>query len=608
MGAFVVKVLKAVAVLVSAAAFFVLLLVGLLVLIGVALQPEPERVDAESLLVLDLGIEITDRPVREDPGQIFAALAGDEGVEVVSLRTVLASLREAQRDDAVAGLLIRGTFAGGGYANSYAALGEVRRAIAAFGERKPTVALLEGDGLRELYVKSAAEEVIADREAQVDFRGLRAERMYLGNALERLGVGVQTVAFEEYKSAADTFVRGDMSEEERAELERVLGQFWRSLAGQIAEARGVELSKLDELANNELLLDARELEEAGLVDQVLENAEWVERLVELGSWDAEAKQFRGFDFVDYVDLKHPRVGPALRLLGGGNHIGVIYAEGPVVAGEGGEGMVGGARMVRFLRQMRENADVKAVVVRINSPGGSAVAANRIVQEMRRLNEEKPVVVSMGGLAASAGYLMAAPAEEIYVEPTTLTGSIGVILMLPNVEKLAERLSVNFDSVQTHRFGGAFSLSRKKTEAEMEQNREIAKEFYEEFLRAVVEGRDMEMEALRTLAGGRIWSGTAAVTRGLVDAEGGLEAAIQRAADLAGIGDDYELLERPRPQSLEEVIAEELAELRLGRAPTGGTASVWERLRAQAEEFWTRVSSLNDPYGTYAILPYTLRIE
>lgn len=609
MGAFVIKVLKALAVLASAAFFFVVLLIGLLLLVGVALQPEAKQVEADSMLVLDLGITITDRPVREDPGKLFEVMVSGEVEETVSLRSVLESLREARRDGNVAGLLIRGNWGIGDYANSYATLAEVRRAIERFGESKPTVALVEGDGLRELYLKTAAQEVIVDRDALADFRGLRAERMYVGEALERIGVGVQSVALKDYKTAVETFERGDMSAEEREQLGLVLDEFWDALVGEIAESRGLAAEDLDRLAGEQLVWDAEELVEAGLADRVLEGSEWVEALAEVSSWDAEAMSFRQFAFMEYVELGAASVETAMAELRGGNRVGVVYAEGPVVAGEGGDFNVGGQRMVRFLREMRKEEAVKAVVLRINSPGGSAVAANRIMRELRQLNEQKPVVVSMGGVAASAGYLMAAPAEEIHVEATTLTGSIGVVILLPNVEGLAEKVSVNFDGVETHRFAGTYSLAREKTEAEMEQVRAMAEGFYEEFLEAVAAGRGMPMEEVRAVAQGRIWSGPAAMERGLADAVGGLEGAIQRAADLAGIGDEYEILERPRGRSLEEAIAESLADLRSRPVGAGaGPASIWEQLRGQAEQYWRFLSSLNDPYGVYAILPYSLRID
>lgn len=604
-----IKVLKALAVLASAAFFFVVLLIGLLLLVGVALQPEAKQVEADSMLVLDLGITITDRPVREDPGKLFEVMVSGEVEETVSLRSVLESLREARRDGNVAGLLIRGNWGIGDYANSYATLAEVRRAIERFGESKPTVALVEGDGLRELYLKTAAQEVIVDRDALADFRGLRAERMYVGEALERIGVGVQSVALKDYKTAVETFERGDMSAEEREQLGLVLDEFWDALVGEIAESRGLAAEDLDRLAGEQLVWDAEELVEAGLADRVLEGSEWVEALAEVSSWDAEAMSFRQFAFMEYVELGAASVETAMAELRGGNRVGVVYAEGPVVAGEGGDFNVGGQRMVRFLREMRKEDAVKAVVLRINSPGGSAVAANRIMRELRQLNEQKPVVVSMGGVAASAGYLMAAPAEEIHVEATTLTGSIGVVILLPNVEGLAEKVSVNFDGVETHRFAGTYSLAREKTEAEMEQVRAMAEGFYEEFLEAVAAGRGMPMEEVRAVAQGRIWSGPAAMERGLADAVGGLEGAIQRAADLAGIGDEYEILERPRGRSLEEAIAESLADLRSRPVGAGaGPASIWEQLRGQAEQYWRFLSSLNDPYGVYAILPYSLRID
>jgi protease-4 len=202
-------------------------------------------------------------------------------------------------------------------------------------------------------------------------------------------------------------------------------------------------------------------------------------------------------------------------------------------------------------------------------------------------------------------MISAPCEEIVAEFSTITGSIGVVMMLANIEQMAQNLSVNFESVQTHPYAGTFSLGRSKTEEEMSQLRQIGAQFYDEFLTLVAESRDIERDRVREMARGRVWSGRKALELGLVDAQGGLVQAVQRAADLAGIGNDFTIEERPRARTLEEQL-EELFSASLSRFTPGGGAS-GELLEAATEE-WRRLALLNDPVGHYAVLPYTLKIR
>ena len=213
---------------------------------------------------------------------------------------------------------------------------------------------------------------------------------------------------------------------------------------------------------------------------------------------------------------------------------------------------------------------------------------------------------MGGMAASAGYMMAAAGEQIFAQPLTVTGSIGVVIMLPNIEELANKLSVSFEGVETHPFAGTMSVGRKKNPEEMRQIRELAADFYDEFLTFVSENREMTYSQVREVARGRVWSGKSALDNGLVDEVGGLMSAVQRAADLAGIGNDYKIIERPKRKTLEEQIEEWLIDAS-GPGPMNRKSSLMGAFRDLEEEF-EKLSTLNDPFGQYAILPYTLNFR
>lgn len=604
---FLLTVLRMLLALVSAAVVFVILLFFFILGLGLILSPEPEKPQKDAILVLDLNFNLTEKPEAAGSRQLAEALLQGEMLRNVSLLDLQKNLEEASKDKRIAGMLIRGNLIPEGYGSRFAALRDLRDSIRRFAAKKPVWAYLEGDYLRDFYVKSAADEVIVNPESLVDFRGLSAQGLYLGETLEKAGIGVQTVTREDYKSAADAFSRSEMSPEEREQVKAYLDDLWSTLAGDVAGDGGMDIEELNGIAENNLFLIGEDVVEAGLADRSLYYDELVDYLSEKGSYDAERNSFQQFSYFSYASMN--RQTPVDFLPGGsGNQVAVLYAEGPIVNGEGDENNVGSAPMVRFLQEMREEKSCKAVVLRINSPGGSATASERIAREVRLTNEMKPVVVSMGGLAASGGYMIAAHGEEIFAQPSTLTGSIGVVVMFINFEDLADKLAIGVDGVETHPFADSFSITRPKSEQEMEQIGSLADRFYDGFLGIVAEGREMELAEVRRLAKGRIWSGKAALANGLVDREGGLQEAVKRAADLAGIGDDYEIVERPRAKTLEEEIAEIFMEARGVRPMKVAPGDLWMRLENDFRMEWERFQSFNDPHGLYGILPYTLHIR
>ncbi|NBD37311.1 MAG: signal peptide peptidase SppA [Verrucomicrobia bacterium] len=604
---FLLTVLRMLLALVSAAVLFAILLFFFVLGLGLILSPEPEKPQKDAILVLDLNFNLTEKPTAAGRQQLAEALLEGEMLRSVSLLDLQRNLEEASKDKQIAGLLLRGNLIPEGYGSRYAALRDLRDSIRRFASRKPVWAYLEGDNLRDLYVKSAADEVIVNPESFVDFRGLAAEGLYLGDTLEKAGIGVQTVRREEYKSAADAFSRAEMSPEEREQVRAYLDDLWNTLAGDVAGDGGAAIEKLNGIAESNLFLIGEDVVEAGIADKSLYYDELVDYLSEKGFYDADRNSFGQFSYFSYASMNLRK--PVDFLPGGsGNQVAVLYAEGPIVDGEGDENNVGSGPMVRYLREMRKESSCKAVVLRINSPGGSATASERIAREVRLTNQVKPVVVSMGGLAASGGYMIAAHGEEIFAQPSTLTGSIGVVVMFLNFEDLADKLAIGVDSVETHPFADSFSVTRPKSEREMEHIASLADRFYDGFLGIVAEGREMELAEVRKLAKGRIWSGKAALGNGLVDREGGLQEAIKRAADLAGIGDDYEIVERPRPKTLEEEIAEIFMEARGVRPMKVAPGDMWRRLEGDFRTEWERFQSFNDPNGLYGILPYTLHIR
>lgn len=608
MANFFIRVLKWVATLVVA--YFILFVLLFLFLIGVGtlFQPTPAVIADKSVLVFDLGFHLTDKPQGEDPAQFLQSALQGDFIESASLRQVTQALKAARDDSRIHSVLIRGNLLPESSGASFAALREIRGAIASLAGEKPVLAYLDGDSLRDVYLKSAAPRVIANPYGWADFRGLRAELMYLGEAFERIGIEVQAVEFEEYKTAVESFKDATMSPEQRIQLEGLVDDLWSVIVTDIAASRSLEEADLNELAATNLMVFGEQLTTSGLADESLTRDELVQMLIDETAYEDTTKSFRQTGLLDYLEATSPMLPAEFDLMGTGNQVAVVYAQGTLVDGEGMDGFIGGDSLIRELRDLRLDESVKAVVLRVNSPGGSATAGFKVVREIELTNAVKPVVASMAGIATSGGYMISAPAEQIFAEPSTITGSIGVVSMLFNAEDLARKLSIHFEGVETHPYAGTYSIARSKTPEEMEQVRARGAKVYEDFLSLVSTSRGMTRSEARAVARGRIWSGRDALENGLVDAEGGLTQSIQRAADLAGIGDDYAVIERPRLMTLEEQIEDLFFSFGgkgvVAPAKKGPILEAVHDLEAEVR----RLSRLNDPFGTYAILPYSLKIR
>jgi protease-4 len=605
MSDFIIRVLKWLAALVTAYFILFALLFLVLIGIGVAFQPAPMSVEPNSVLVLDLGFNLTDRPEGEDPAAIIQDALSGELRHSASLRNMLETLEKAGNDAAIHGLLIVGNLQSDGYGGSFASLKEFRQGIVAFGEKKPVWSFLKFDSMRDYYIKSAATEMVTDAHSFIDFRGLRAERLYWGDAFERVGIEFQIEAVGDYKTAGETFVQTSMSDAEREQLEGILGGLWDDISGDIAASRGVAAADLDKIAGSQLFNIGKEAVDNHLVDTLMSEDKFIDYLVGKVGFDSEGETFLQFDFFDYSTLNDPLAG-LMDLETGDNKVAVLYIEGMIIDGGSSDGFVGADTVNGYLRELRYDNSVQAVVLRVNSPGGSASASHRIAREIELLNEAKPVVVSMGGIAASGGYMISAVGDYIFAEPTTVTGSIGVVSMIPNVEELAKKLSLSFDGVETHPFAGSFSLTRAKTPEELRQVRAIGEQGYDDFLQLVAVNRGMTRNELLPYAGGRVWAGRTAAKANLVDEMGGLMDAVHRAADLAGIGDSYKIIERPKVLSFEEKLEELFMASSMVKAPNrkGQLSTFVSDIEAEVQ----RLAALNDPQGLYFLMPYTLKIQ
>jgi protease-4 len=570
--------------------------------IATASRDAGPTVEKDSILVLDLSTEITDSSPVSDANTVIQGVLTDGIPETVSLRSVLNALEEAATDDRIVGLYLTGNVNSAGIGSGFATLREVREALQAFQESgKPIFAYSEAWGEQDYYLGSVADTIALSPSGLMELNGFRAETTFFAGALEKYGVGIQVLRVGRYKSAIEPFTRTESSPEEREQTQQLLSDLWNEFLTAASESQGITPQQLQAIADTQGLLLADEAEAAGLVDQVSYFDEVVTELRELtGESEGEEKVFRHITLPTYAQVLRSDEEA------GGDQVALVVAEGDIVSGEGGIGQVGGDRLARQLRELREEEDVKAIVLRINSPGGSATASEQIAREVFLTQQEKPVIVSMGSFAASGGYMIATYGDQIFASPSTITGSIGVFGVLPNVQEIANENGITWDVVKTGQYADYDTIARPKTEAELAIGQRIVDHLYDRFLDKIEESRPIPRQQLAEIAQGRVWSGIEAERLGLVDELGGLNAAIQAAVEKAELGDNWRLEEYPKYPSFGERFFGRLFSSQMSRTapPIDPLSLELQKLRADLET----LKALNDPLGAYTRLPFLPRVN
>ncbi|MGC9502814.1 signal peptide peptidase SppA [Baaleninema sp.] len=560
------------------------------------------QVEEESMLVLDLAVNIEDTEPASTTGEALQRALEDEDARTLPLRDVVNAIDAAAEDQNIVGLFVRGT--PGTMETGYANLIEVRAALDRFRESgKPIIAHDRDWTEREYYLASTANELSIDPLGVMILNGLSAETTFLEGAFEKYGIGVQVVRVGEYKSAVEPFIRSNYSNENRQQLQAFLTDIWNEFADTVSQRRELTAQQVRTLASAKGLLQADEAVGYKVVDRTAYDDEIIARLKELTNVTEADESFRSVSLGRYIESTNPNRNGDI-VANSDREIAVIYAEGAIVEGEGGVRQIGGDRFSKKLRDLRLDEDVKAVVLRVNSPGGSAIASEAIKREVELIRQEKPIVVSMGNVAASGGYWISMAANEIIAQPNTITGSIGVFGVFFNVQEIGNENGITWDVVKTSNFADFETASRPKTEEELALFQTFVDTVYQRFIREVSTWRELPVDTVRNIAQGRVWSGLDAEERGLVDRLGGLETAIQRAAELAELGEDWTVQEYPRVKSFEEQLLEDLFGVPEESALPEPLDEVWNDLQTTLED----LSSYNDSRGTYMRLPFSIEVE
>lgn len=523
-----------------------LIIIGFGALSGLANSAdEPPTVEANSILTIKLDAvpELSGNTQETDP---FASLNGELSL---GLHDAIRAIEHAAEDDDIKGIYLNDGIVGA----SFTTMRSLRRAVANFRETgKFVVSYSPYYSRSAYYMGTAGDEVYVGPLGVVDFRGLGAEIAFLKNALDKAGIRFEIFYAGDYKSATEPLRRTSISEENREQTKEFLEGLFQQMLADISASRNISEDRLRRAASRMTGWRDQEAVDAGLIDGIMRRTE-IDRLLH------DKVGFEPDEKLNFIDINTYFAARLERLGGGDDEVAVLIAEGGIVDGSGGLGAIGDKRYVNEIEKLAEDDDVKAVVLRVNSGGGSASSSENIWYAMEQLKETgKPVVVSMGDYAASGGYYIAAGGDKIFSEPTTITGSIGVFLTFPIVQELMEdKIGITFDTVNTVDNATAFSPFHNMSEEEKQLLTQRTESIYATFLQRVADGRDLPIDRVREIAGGRVYTGNRALEIGLVDELGSLDAAIASAADLAGLDDDYDVAHYPKLKPAWQKFIEEI---------------------------------------------------
>ncbi len=562
------------------------------------------QVEDKSILVFDLATSITDtRPISSTGEALQEVLSSDQPT-TITLRKAINTLNAAAKDKKIIGIYIKGSNTPGvtGLAN----LQEIRQALQRFGETGKTIIAYDMDWTeREYYLGSVADEIVINPLGALELNGLSSQTLFLSGALDKFGIGVQVTRVGKYKSAVEPFTQEKMSPENRQQTLQLLQNIWDEYLQTIAKSRKYTKQQLQAIVDNKGMLMANDALNSKLVDKVVYYDEVLTKLKELTGKKEEDKTFTQISLNNYS--KVAKVAQTLsKNVKSNNKIGVVYAQGEIVNGTGTPREIGGDRLAKELRRLRLDDKVKAVVLRVNSPGGSASASEVIGREVKLISEEKPLIVSMGNIAASGGYWISMNADRILAQANTITGSIGVFGVLFNIQEIANKNGITWDVVKIGKFADLNTTSRPKTEDELVLIQKMVDSIYERFITNVATARNLAPEKVEEIAQGRVWSGANAQKLGLVDEIGGIETAIKVAAEEAELGDSWKVEEYPKSRSLEQRIFRSLSgvEVDIPTTPLDPLTTEFKNL----QEELASLRGMNDPYGIYTRLPFNLRID
>ncbi|NVK10203.1 MAG: signal peptide peptidase SppA [Tenacibaculum sp.] len=483
-------------------------------------------VKSNSVLELDLSTPIKDYAPKEN-NPIAEALELTD--EKLALNKIINAIENAKTDDKIKGISIKTPFINAGIAQIQA----IRNKIEEFKESgKFVYAYNDIYTQKNYYLSSVADSLFLNPIGVIDFRGLSTEILYFKDFEDKYGIKMEVVRHGKYKSAVEPFLENEMSEANREQTTSFLKSIWSEITDDISKSRNISIEKLNLIADNYNGRNVTVAKENNLIDASIYEDEYKEKLA-MGS----DKKVNTISIEDYISSGKGRISSTAK-----DKIAVIYAQGDIIYGEGSKDFIGQGIINKAIRKARKDTNVKAIVLRVNSPGGNALASELIWRELELTKKEKPIVVSMGNYAASGGYYIACNASKIFAEPTTITGSIGVFGAIPNFSQFTDKIGINAEQVSTNN-SPSYSVFEPMNKKFYDVTKEGIEEMYTTFVNRVSAGRNMTFEQVNEIAQGRVWTGKEAIKNGLVDQLGGLNDAIKAAAELAEL-ENYKVRNYP----------------------------------------------------------------
>ncbi len=542
----------------------------------------------KSVLTLKLKASVKDyAPKSTNP---LDELLGENDLKM-ALPKMINAIENAKTDDKIKGISIEITSLDAGIAQ----LQYLRDKLLDFKESgKFITAYSDVYSQKNYYLSSVADSLFVNPVGVLDFHGLRSERMYYKDFQDKYGVKMEVIRHGKYKSAMEGFLENKMSEANREQTESFLHSIWGELLADIAESRHKSMDDLNAIADSLGTRNSKLAVANGMADAALYLDEYNAILKKKVGIDT-AKKLHKISLQDYIKTGKGRIKSSAS-----DKIAVLYAQGQIMYGKGDENYIGQEAINKALRKIRKNKKIKAVVLRINSPGGSALASDLIWRELELLKKEKPLVVSMGNLAASGGYYIACNADKIYAEPTTITGSIGVFGALPNFSVAAGRMGINAEQVATNK-GPSYSVFEPISEEFKDYIKKGIDDIYKTFVSHVAEGRKLTFEQVDAIAQGRVWTGKEALEKGLVDELGNLDDAIAYAAGLANIT-DYKTTAYPRyKKDIKDAF-------KANPFMQSKEAMIKEEIGADNYQLYQEIKAFSKMSGAQMRMPFSLRIE
>ncbi len=584
------------------ALFFVIVL-----LVGVFSGSDETKVPKGAALILAPEGVIVEQKTYVDPvSKVIGDLQQNGGVPETSVYDVIDAIENAKEDKRISVLLIN--------TNSLVSAGltkqqDIAAALADFKTSgKKVIAIGDFFGQTQYYLAAQADEIYMNPYGGVLLEGLSRNRTYFKSAIDKLGVNVHVFRVGTFKSAVEPFIRDDMSAAAKESNRQWLGDLWDHMKADIASARDMSVPQLEGYINEfpERLEatggDTAQLAlQAGMVDSLKDRAAIRDMLIEMVGEDEQLKSFRQIHYRDYLKA----IRPGVELPSEKDKVAVIVAKGEILDGQHKEGMIGGDTVAALIRKARLDDNVKAIVMRVDSPGGSAFASEIIRSELVKAQEQGlPVIASMASVAASGGYWISASADEIWAYPTTITGSIGIFGMFPTIEEPLDKLGIHRDGVGTTPMAGAFDFGKPLPPEVAQIIQSGIENGYQRFLNLVADGRGMSIEQVDEIAQGRVWSGEDAHELGLVDGLGDLDDAVQAAAKRAGL-DDYDVRFVSRDLSEQELLMKQLFGSKTATEILGSGSEAYKpspvmRLVNELSRSLNVVLSLNDPNSAYVL--------